>query len=134
MSMLTNIQEIQQEEKIVRTPACRVPATAVLHGRLQNEKGEDLGSLLNLMVNVHTGKIEYAVIQFGAFLGFGGKLFAIPFRQLRLDLDRGIFVLNRPRADFESMPGFDKNHWPDTNAHYLININALWNTAVAVQF
>ncbi len=118
----------------VKNGAMYVPATSILHDRIENETGEELGSILNLMINIHSGKVEYAVVQFGSFLGLGGKLFAIPFRQLHLSEERRAFILNRPRADFENMPGFDKNHWPDTNSHYLININALWNTATAVQF
>jgi hypothetical protein len=39
------------------------------------------------MLDVTTGKIAYAVLSFGGFLGFGDKLFAIPFRALTLNME-----------------------------------------------
>ncbi len=137
MSVLSTSRETSQSRLVDESKGvefARVPSTSFIHARVVNEAGEYLGTVLNLMINVHTGKVEYVVIQFGAFLGMGGKLFAIPFRQFRIGEQRGALVLNRRRSDFENMPGFDRNHWPDTNSHHLININALWNTAVAVQF
>ena len=83
------------------------------------------------MINVETGQIEYAVLEFGSFLGMGGKLFAIPFRQLYLNSDKECFVLDRAKDAFKNMPGFDKNHWPDTNDHtYYNDVDVYWGATV----
>src|SRR6187401_3293054 len=78
-------------------PVRRLTATSIIGDKVENPQGENLGRIDDLMINLKTGEIEYVVIQFGAFLGMGGKLFAIPFAQLALDPSREIFILNRDR-------------------------------------
>lgn len=75
--------------------------------------------------------MEYAVIEFGGFLGVGQKLFAIPFEELRVDEEKEIFVLNRDKDYLKESPGFDPNHWPDTNDHdYFDNVNTYYQYPV----
>ena len=69
------------------------------------------------MVDLTSGKIEYVVIEFGGFLTIGTKLFAIPFALLKVDTEKKMFILNQPREKLEKAPGFDMNHWPETNFH-----------------
>ena len=77
-----------------------------------NAKGEDLGKIEAIMLDVPGGRIAYAVLSFGGFLGIGDKLFAIPWRLLTLDADNKQFVLNIDKDRLISAPGFDKDHWP----------------------
>jgi hypothetical protein len=72
-----------------------------------------LGAIEELMIDVDTGQIAYAVLSFGGFLGFGDKLFAIPWKALKLDAANEVFKLNVDRKVLESAPGFDKDNWPD---------------------
>ncbi len=78
-----------------------------------NADGDDLGEIKEIMLNVYSGRIEYAVLTFGGFLGFGEKLFALPWQALTLDTMNKRFVLNASREMLENAPGFDKGHWPD---------------------
>jgi sporulation protein YlmC with PRC-barrel domain len=78
-----------------------------------NNQGEDLGHIEELMLNPQDGKIEYAVLSFGGFLGMGDKLFAVPFNQLGVDTDGHRMVLNVDKERLKDAPGFDKNNWPD---------------------
>lgn len=79
-----------------------------------NAAGEDLGSIEEIMLDVRNGRIAYAVLSFGGFLGIGDKLFAIPWDALTLDTERKRFVLNMDRETLENAPGFDKDNWPQT--------------------
>lgn len=45
---------------------------------VQNQAGEDLGEINELMIDLEKGRIAYAVLSFGGFLGLGDKLFALP--------------------------------------------------------
>jgi len=65
------------------------------------------------MVDVESGRVAYAVLSFGGFLGMGNKLFALPWRALALDEERKCFILDIDKKTLESAPGFDKDHWPD---------------------
>jgi hypothetical protein len=83
------------------------------------------------MINLQSGAIDYAVIEFGSVLGMGGKLFAIPFEELRLHPEKKIFVLNRDKEYLKKSPGFDKTHWPETNEHtYFENVTLYYGSYV----
>jgi sporulation protein YlmC with PRC-barrel domain len=47
-----------------------------------NARGEDIGKIDEIMIDIPTGRIAYAVLSFGGFLGMGDKLFAIPWGRL----------------------------------------------------
>ena len=112
-------------------PVRRLTATSIIGDKVENALGESLGKIDNLMINLNSGIIEYAVLEFGAVLGIGGKLFAIPFSELHVDPTREIFILNKDKDYLKSMPGFDKNHWPDTNDHsYFEDVDTYWRTTV----
>lgn len=78
-----------------------------------NEKDEDLGDIKEIMLNMRTGRISYAVLSYGGFLTLGEKLFAVPWEALKLDTVNKRFVLNVDKERLESAPGFDKDDWPD---------------------
>ena len=78
-----------------------------------NRKGEDLGDIKDVMLDVRRGRIAYAVLSAGGFLGIGNKLFALPWSALTVDEAKKRFVVNVTKESLETMPGFDKEHWPD---------------------
>lgn len=80
--------------------------------KVVNSKGEDLGNIDAIMLDVPNGRIAYAVLSFGGFMGMGDKLFALPWEALTLDADRERFVLNMEKDELKDAPGFDKDHWP----------------------
>jgi hypothetical protein len=81
--------------------------------KVKNAAGENLGKIDELMIDIPSGRVAYAVLSFGGLLGMGSKLFAIPWSALALDEDEKQFVLNVDKATLESAPGFDKDDWPD---------------------
>lgn len=92
----------------------RVLSAASLTGdRVINGAGEDIGKIDEIMIDTPTGRVAYAVLSFGGFLGMGDKLFAIPWSRLSLDEENQVFVLDIDKATLERAPGFDKNNWPD---------------------
>jgi sporulation protein YlmC with PRC-barrel domain len=90
-----------------------IAATKLMGDKVHNTAGEDLGHIEEIMMDVPTGRVAYAVLSFGGFLGMGNKLFAVPWEALTLDQDAKEFVLNIDRKQLEDGPGFDKDNWPD---------------------
>jgi sporulation protein YlmC with PRC-barrel domain len=88
-------------------------ATTLTGDRVRNTAGEDLGRIEEVMLDIRTGAIAYAVLSFGGFLGIGDKLFAVPWKALQIDTSEHEFILDIPRRALEKAPGFDKNNWPD---------------------
>ena len=102
----------------------RVLSASTLAGdRVRNSGGEDLGKVHEIMIDIPSGTVAYAVLAFGGFLGMGDKLFALPWSALTLDEDEKCFVLDIDKRKLESAPGFDKDNWPDMADH-------TWGTAI----
>jgi sporulation protein YlmC with PRC-barrel domain len=94
-------------------PGPEVLGASTLSGdNVVDRTGESLGQIKEIMVDVPTGRVAYAVLSFGGFLGMGDKLFAVPWSALTLDADNKQFILDVDRDRLKDAPGFDKNHWP----------------------
>jgi sporulation protein YlmC with PRC-barrel domain len=92
----------------------RVLAADTLTGdKVVNLQNEDLGKIEHLMIDLGTGRIAYAVLSFGGFLGMGDKLFAIPWSALTVDTLEKRFVLQVDKELLKRAPGFDKEQWPN---------------------
>ena len=115
-------------------PGPEVMAADTLQGdKVVNGSNEDLGTIEDIMIDVQRGRVAYAVMSCGGFLGMGDKLFAIPWNALTLDANRHCFVLDADRARFEKAPGFDKDHWPSmadnswaTQVHDFYGVRPYW--------
>jgi sporulation protein YlmC with PRC-barrel domain len=102
-------------------------ASTLAGDSVRNAAGEDLGKIDEIMIDIPTGRVAYAVLSFGGFLGMGDKLFAVPWSALRVDEDEKCFVLDVDRRTIEQAPGFDKNNWPDMS-------DQTWGTGIATYY
>lgn len=94
-------------------PGPRVMSASTLEGDdVVNRQGEKLGTLDEVMLDVPTGRIAYAVLSSGGLLGVGERLYAIPWRALTLDPENKCFILDVAKERLQAAPGFDKDHWP----------------------
>jgi sporulation protein YlmC with PRC-barrel domain len=88
-------------------------ADTLVGNDVYNQKNEDLGDIKEIMLDMRSGKVGYAVLSFGGFLGMGEKLFAVPWNALTLDTKNKRFVLNVEKDRLKDAPGFDKDKWPN---------------------
>jgi sporulation protein YlmC with PRC-barrel domain len=94
-------------------PGPDVMAAATLDGNnVVSSDGEDVGKISDIMLDVRSGRIAYAVLSEGGFLGMGSNLHAIPWSALTLDTEDKRFVVDIPAQRLKDDPGFDKDHWP----------------------
>lgn len=81
--------------------------------KVRNLADDKLGDIKDIMLDVDSGRIVYAVISVNeGFLGMNNKYFAIPWKALRFDTDREIALLDISKEKLEKSPGFDKDNWP----------------------
>jgi sporulation protein YlmC with PRC-barrel domain len=121
-------------------PGPEIMAADTLEGdKVVNARGEHLGSLEDIMIDVQRGTVAYAVMSCGGFLGLGDKLFAVPWGALTLDADRHCFVLDVEQKELEGAPGFDKDHWPSMgnaewarSVHEYYGVDPYWSTGARV--
>jgi sporulation protein YlmC with PRC-barrel domain len=90
-----------------------LPASTIKGDKVVNTVGEDLGKIEELMIDLPHGRIAYAALSFGGFLGIGNKLFAIPWGALSLRPYEHAFNLDIDKEILEKAEGFDKDKWPN---------------------
>ena len=114
------------EGKRANTPLRLLTATSIMGDKVFNRRNEKLGDIKDIMIDITEGEIEYLIIEFGGFLGVGEKFFAVPFRLLAVDTVKEAFILDQKKEVLAKAPGFDKDHWPETNSHALQESYTYW--------
>jgi len=112
-----NLTGVNHEGPRPNVPLKYLAAKSIIGDKVYNKQKEYMGKIGDIMIDVTTGKIEYMVIEFGGFLTIGEKYFAIPFRLFKVDPENKAFILDQSKELIEKAPGFDINHWPETNLH-----------------
>jgi sporulation protein YlmC with PRC-barrel domain len=111
-SRTTDTSSGREQERAAKTRRV-LSASSLAKDRVKNNAGEDLGKIEEFMIDIPTGRIAYAVLSFGGFLGMGNKLFAVPWDAFTVDEVKHEFILNVDKKTLEDAPGFDKDNWPD---------------------
>jgi len=89
----------------------KVEGTAVY-----NRTGEKLGSVYNFMVDKRSGKVAYAVLSFGGFMGMGSSYHPLPWEQLVYEPSQGGYVVNLTPEQLEGAPVYSDSEaglWDD---------------------
>ena len=95
----------------------------------ENPQGQDLGDIKDVVIDRSTGRITYAVVSFGGFLGPGERLFAIPWGAFsQATNDRNTFILDVSKERLSNAPGFDQNNWPQmASRDWVSNLSTYYN-------
>jgi sporulation protein YlmC with PRC-barrel domain len=88
-------------------------ASTITGDPVRNSAGDDLGKIEEIVIDLDRGRVAYAVLAAGGFMGVGDKYFAIPWDRLTVDLDNKEVVVDVEQDLLENAPGFDKDNWPD---------------------
>lgn len=102
-------------------------SSSISGDKVVNRQGEDLGDIKDLMIDVDNGRVAYAVLEFGGFLGLGSKLFAVPLTAMEVDTENHRFIFDQSKESLQNAPGFDKDNWPDF-------ANRAWGTQVHAHY
>jgi hypothetical protein len=89
----------------------RVEGTAV-----RRPNGHKLGHIERLMIDKTSGKVSYAVLSFGGFLGMGSNLLPLPWGRLTYSPEFEAYVLDIEDDELKRAPSFraDKDFdWGD---------------------
>jgi sporulation protein YlmC with PRC-barrel domain len=92
-------------------------ASEVIGLNVMTPDNEDtIGEVNDLVLDADTGKIRYAAVSVGGFLGIGDKMVAVPWNafECRKDEDDNSYLsLDTTKEKLEKAPGFDQDNWPD---------------------
>jgi sporulation protein YlmC with PRC-barrel domain len=88
--------------------------------------GERLGTIYNFMVDKLSGKVEYAVMRYGGFLGMGQRYYPLPWRVLTYHTDTGGYVIGLSARDFADAPSFGREDEPQFDRNYGRKVHSWW--------
>lgn len=89
----------------------RVEGTTVYDAR-----GNKIGSIKRLMIDKISGRVAYAVMSFGGFLGMGAEEYAIPWNKLTYDARMGGYRTDITEPQLSGAPAFSRDssyQWTD---------------------
>lgn len=118
------VQQNQTSEQITpgildeKTSRATFRASELIGMNIQNDRGESVGEINDLVIDGNSGQIRYAAVTYGGFLGLGNKLFAVPYEAFKVgrerdDPDDYVLLLNVTKQQLEGAQGFDEDRWPD---------------------
>ncbi len=84
--------------------------------------GQRIGAVYNFMVDKVTGRVAYAVISFGGFLGLGERFFPLPWAALTYDPGRGGYVVDVDRDTLDRAPSFARGEDPFRDPEHRRNV------------
>src|ERR1700748_1767396 len=99
--------DIETDETQSLISSSKVEGTTVF-----DPDGEKLGSIYNFMVDKQSGQVEYAVLQFGGFLGMGGDYYPLPWASLEYDEEWGGYVIDVNKEFLEGAPRYSADQQP----------------------
>jgi sporulation protein YlmC with PRC-barrel domain len=110
-------------------------ASTVIGANVHNRSDEEVGSIKDLVIDPSSGRVRYAALSFGGFLGFGDKLFAIPWQAFECRRDKETadyrIVLNIDETTLKEAPGFDDARWPDfSDKRFTDEIDAFYRSRI----
>jgi hypothetical protein len=97
----------------VRETSRLISSEKVAGSNVENTRGDSLGHIEEIMIDKISGKVAYAVLKYGSFLGMGGKLFALPWDILKYDTRQDAYVVGIPEEQLKNAPSFDAGSTPN---------------------
>jgi len=104
----TRSDTVAQNETSGLIAASKVEGTDVY-----NRRGESLGSIYDVMIEKRSGKVAYAVMSFGGFLGMGERYHPLPWAVLDYDERQGGYVVELDKERLQKAPSYGVNETPD---------------------
>ena len=78
----------------------KVPGTSVY-----NNAQEEIGAVDDLIVDTASGKVRYAILSFGGFLGIGKSQYVIPWTALKWDPELNGYITGVTEDQLKMSPG-----------------------------
>lgn len=89
-----------------------ISAGKVQGTNVYNTAGDSLGDIHDVMIDKKTGKITYAIMSFGGFLGIGERYHPLPWSTLKYDTRQGGYVVGLTKDQLEKAPTYGAAETP----------------------
>jgi len=90
---------------------------------------EKIGSIESVMIDKLSGKVAYAVLSFGGFLGMCDEHYPLPWQTLKYDTNLGGYVTNATKDQLERAPKYaDESEWDWSDNNRSRSLNEYYGT------
>lgn len=85
---------------------------------------QKIGSIERVMIDKVSGRVSYAVLSFGGFLGIGDDHYPLPWQSLKYDTALGGYRTGITQSQIEGAPKYGSEtswNWSDTSRARAVN-------------
>jgi sporulation protein YlmC with PRC-barrel domain len=111
-----------------------IAANQVQGTSVYDTKLEKLGSVEDVMIDKESGRIAYAVLSFGGFLGIGDRYYPLPWEKLSYNTEIGGYVVDIDPDVLQGAPSFSDQataSWNDDawgrNVYAYYGVHPYWD-------
>jgi sporulation protein YlmC with PRC-barrel domain len=95
--------------------------------------GEAVGEIERVMIGKGSGKVAYAVMSFGGFLGMGEDYYPIPWSRLSYNERLGGYEVNIDEKELQDAPKFGRREEWDWNDQHVSELNTYYGVRASQQ-
>jgi len=95
-----------------------IPSSKVEGTSVYNPAGDKLGSIDELIIDKLSGKVRYAALEFGGFLGMGTDRYPLPWSLLKYDTRQDGYVVDLTKDQLDKAPKYAKDETPSYTEDY----------------
>jgi len=127
-------------DQLAKTERGRLIAADKVEGtEVYSPSGEALGTIENVMIDKPSGRVAYAVMSFGGFLGIGKDRRPLPWGMLRYDTGRGGYIADIDERKLQGAPAYEDSadfNWEDEqwgrSMHDYYQVSPTWEAPAGV--
>ena len=93
--------------------SANIAASRVSGTEVYNRAGEHLGSIHDVVIGKRDGKVKYAIMSFGGFLGIGEEYHPLPWSALDYETNAGGYVVDLDQKKLEGAPHYGSRNEPN---------------------
>ncbi|WP_333906480.1 PRC-barrel domain-containing protein [Delftia acidovorans] len=105
------------------TASSVISSETVSGTNVYNPAGDKLGSIDTLMIDKLSGKVRYAVMEFGGFLGIGTDRYPLPWESLKYEPNMNGYVVSLTREQLDNAPRYERDTAPAYTDEYGRRVN-----------
>jgi len=92
-----------------------IRASKLIGKDVNSRAGKDIGEIKELVINMSTAKVHYAVLAFDPSWVSSEKLFAFPLTAFKMPANKDDLVLDVDKSMIAAMKNFDSKRWESLN-------------------
>ena len=97
-----------QPDTLTALPGVLLSTETLLGSEVKSPQGQNVGDLKQLMIDPRIGRVMYAVVSMGGFLGMGEKTVIVPWHAIEVARNGKSLVLNLSQPMLQQAPIYEK--------------------------